>query len=215
MPEAFAEFKGICETLERHYRDMQDVELTIQEGKLWMLQCRNGKRTIPAALKVAIDMAREALITKEEAVTRIEAAQLDQILHPPFDSAAKRNVITTGLPASPGAACGQIVFSPDDAEKLKAQGKTVILVRNETSPEDIHGVHARGRHSHGARRHDEPRGGVARGMGRPCVSGASALRINLETRTLSAGGTSAAYSLLNVILRLTCFIGVKSSPWRL
>ena len=190
MPEAFAEFKGICETLERHYRDMQDVEFTIQEGKLWMLQCRNGKRTIPAALKVAIDMAREALITKEEAVTRIEAAQLDQILHPTIDPAAMRKVITTGLPASPGAACGQIVFSPDDAEKLKAQGKTVILVRNETSPEDIHGMHAAagiltargGMTSHAAV--------VARGMGRPCVSGASALRINLETRTLSAGGVT-------------------------
>ena len=152
-----------------------------------MLQCRNGKRTIPAALKVAVDMAREGLITKEEAVTRIEAAQLDQILHPTIDPAAVRKVITTGLPASPGAACGQIVFSPDDAEKLKAQGKTVILVRNETSPEDIHGMHAAagiltargGMTSHAAV--------VARGMGRPCVSGASALRINHETRTLSAG----------------------------
>ncbi|MGO9483041.1 MAG: pyruvate, phosphate dikinase [Rhodomicrobium sp.] len=188
MPAAFAEFKAICDTLERHYRDMQDVEFTIQEGKLWMLQCRNGKRTTTAALKIAVDMAREGLISKEEAVTRIEAAQLDQILHPTIDPAATRKIMTTGLPASPGAACGQIVFSPDDAELLKSQGKTVILVRNETSPEDIHGMHAAagiltargGMTSHAAV--------VARGMGRPCVSGASALRINNELRTLSAGG---------------------------
>ena len=190
MPEAFAEFKTICETLERHYRDMQDVEFTIQEGKLWMLQCRNGKRTTPAALKVAVDMAREGLISKEEAITRIEAVQLDQLLHPTIDPSAERKVMTTGLPASPGAACGEIVFSPDEAEKLKAQGKTVILVRTETSPEDIHGMHAAagiltargGMTSHAAV--------VARGMGRPCVSGASALRIDLEQRTLSAGGVT-------------------------
>ncbi len=190
MPEAFAEFKNICETLERHYRDMQDVEFTIQDGKLWMLQCRNGKRTTPAALKVAVDMAREGLITKEEAVARIEAGQLDQLLHPAIDPSAHRKIIATGLPASPGAACGEIVFSPDDAEKLKAQGKAVILVRAETSPEDIHGMHAAvgiltalgGMTSHAAV--------VARGMGRPCVSGASSLRINLEQRTMSAGGVT-------------------------
>ncbi|MGC2600993.1 MAG: pyruvate, phosphate dikinase [Rhodomicrobium sp.] len=190
MPEAFGEFKRICETLERHYRDMQDVEFTIQEGKLWMLQCRNGKRTTPAALKIAVDMVRDGLVTKEEAVTRIEAAQLDQLLHPTIDPSAKRNIIAKGLPASPGAACGEIVFSPDDAEKLKAQGKIVILVRAETSPEDIHGMHAAagiltargGMTSHAAV--------VARGMGRPCVSGASSLRINLEQRTLSAGGVT-------------------------
>ncbi len=190
MPAAFGEFKAICETLERHYRDMQDVEFTIQEGKLWMLQCRTGKRTTPAALKVAVDMAHEGLISKEEAVSRIEAAQLDQLLHPTIDPSAKRNIVTTGLPASPGAACGEIVFSPDDAEKLKAQGKTVILVRAETSPEDIHGMHAAagiltargGMTSHAAV--------VARGMGRPCVSGASALRINLEQRTMTASGVT-------------------------
>jgi pyruvate, orthophosphate dikinase len=188
MPEAFKQFKGICDTLERHYRDMQDLEFTIQEGTLWMLQCRNGKRTAPASLKIAIDMAREGLITKEEAVLRIEAAQLDQLLHPTIDPSAQLTVMTKGLPASPGAACGEIVFSPDDAEKLKNQGHTVILVRNETSPEDIHGMHAAagiltargGMTSHAAV--------VARGMGRPCVSGASALRINLEDRTLTAGG---------------------------
>ena len=187
MPTVFGQFKTICETLERHYRDMQDIEFTIQEGKLWMLQCRNGKRTTPAALRIAVDLAQEGLITKEEAVTRIEATQLDQLLHPTIDPSAERNIIATGLPASPGAACGEIVFSPDDAEKLKSQGKTVILVRTETSPEDIHGMHAAagiltargGMTSHAAV--------VARGMGRPCVSGASALRINTELGTLSAG----------------------------
>jgi pyruvate, orthophosphate dikinase len=190
MPQAFVEFKGICETLERHYRDMQDIEFTIQEGKLWMLQCRNGKRTTLAALKIAADLAREGLISKEEAIIRIEAAQLDQLLHPTIDPSAERTIITTGLPASPGAACGEIVLSPDDAEKLKAQGKSVILVRAETSPEDIHGMHAAagiltargGMTSHAAV--------VARGMGRPCVSGATALRINLELRTVSAAGVT-------------------------
>jgi pyruvate,orthophosphate dikinase len=187
MPQAFAEFKHICETLERHYRDMQDIEFTIQEGKLWMLQCRNGKRTTKAALKVAVDMADEGLITREEAITRIEATQLDQLLHPTLDPKAEKKVLTTGLPASPGAATGEIVFSPDLAEKLKSQGKSVILVRAETSPEDIHGMHAAagiltargGMTSHAAV--------VARGMGRPCVSGASALRINEEAGTVSAG----------------------------
>ena len=187
MPAAFLEFKTICQTLERHYRDMQDIEFTIQEGKLWMLQCRNGKRTTQAALRIAVDFAKEGLISKEEAVCRIEAQQLDQLLHPTIDPSAQRNIIATGLPASPGAACGEIVFSPDDAEKLKGQGKTVILVRNETSPEDIHGMHAAagiltargGMTSHAAV--------VARGMGRPCVSGASALRINAELGTLTAG----------------------------
>ncbi len=190
MPAAFKEFAAICQKLERHYRDMQDIEFTIQEGKLWMLQCRNGKRTTPAALKIAVDFAREGLINKEEAITRIEASQLDQLLHPTIDPSAERNVIATGLPASPGAACGEIVFSPDDAEKLKGQGKTVILVRTETSPEDIHGMHAAagiltargGMTSHAAV--------VARGMGRPCVSGASALRINTELGTLTAGGVT-------------------------
>ncbi len=190
MPQAFAEFRRICETLENHYRDMQDIEFTIQEGKLWMLQCRSGKRTTLAALKIAADMARAGLISKEEAIIRIEATQLDQLLHPTIDPAAERKIVTMGLPASPGAACGEIVFSPDDAEKLKAQGRSVILVRAETSPEDIHGMHAAagiltargGMTSHAAV--------VARGMGRPCVSGASALRINLEARTVSASGVT-------------------------
>ncbi|MBT3070650.1 pyruvate, phosphate dikinase [Rhodomicrobium sp. Az07] len=190
MPEAFDEFVAICQTLENHYRDMQDIEFTIQEGKLWMLQCRNGKRTTPAALKIAVDMANEGLISREDAIGRIEAAQLDQLLHPTIDPKATRNILTIGLPASPGAASGEIVFSPDDAEKLKALGKSVILVRNETSPEDIHGMHAAagiltargGMTSHAAV--------VARGMGRPCVSGASALRINAELKTVSASGVT-------------------------
>jgi pyruvate,orthophosphate dikinase len=190
MPEAFAEFKHICETLERHYRDMQDIEFTIQEGKLWMLQCRNGKRTTPAALKTAVDLAQEGLITREEAIMRIDAMQLDQLLHPTLDPSAERRILTTGLPASPGAACGEIVFSPDHAEKLRGEGKRVILVRAETSPEDIHGMHAAagiltgrgGMTSHAAV--------VARGMGRPCVSGASGLRINQELRTMTAGGVT-------------------------
>jgi len=190
MPEAFKQFVDICHTLENHYRDMQDIEFTIQEGKLWMLQCRNGKRTTPAALKIAVDMANEGLISKEDAIGRIEAAQLDQLLHPTIDPKAKRNILTIGLPASPGAASGEIVFSPDEAEKLKALGKSVILVRNETSPEDIHGMHAAagiltargGMTSHAAV--------VARGMGRPCVSGASALRVNAELKTLTASGVT-------------------------
>ena len=159
MPEVFAEFRGICETLERHYRDMQDVEFTIQEGKLWMLQCRNGKRTTPAALKVAVDMAREGLISKEEAITRIEAVQLDQLLHPTIDPSAVRKIMTTGLPASPGAACGEIVFSPDDAEKLKAARQDRDPRAHGDEPRG-YSRHARGGgHSHGTRRHDEPRGG--------------------------------------------------------
>jgi len=190
MPQVFAELKKIYEALERHYRDMQDIEFTIQEGKLWMLQCRNGKRTTPAALKIAVDMASEGLISREEAITRIQATQLDQLLHPTLDPSAERKILTTGLPASPGAATGEIVFSSDEAEKLKGQGKSVILVRSETSPEDIHGMHAAagiltargGMTSHAAV--------VARGMGRPCVSGASAVRINQELETMTAGGVT-------------------------
>ncbi len=169
---------------------MQDIEFTIQEGKLWMLQCRSGKRTTKAALKIAVDMANEGLITKEEAISRIEATQLDQLLHPTLDEKAPRTVIARGLPASPGAACGEIVFTPDAAEALKAQGKSVILVRAETSPEDIHGMHAAagiltargGMTSHAAV--------VARGMGRPCVSGAGTIRINQAQGTMTSSGVT-------------------------
>ncbi|HEX5777109.1 MAG TPA: pyruvate, phosphate dikinase, partial [Caulobacteraceae bacterium] len=177
MPQVFAEFKSVVETLETHYRDMQDIEFTVEQGRLWMLQTRSGKRTAKAALKVAVDMAVEGVISKEEAIARVEPSSLDQLLHPTIDPAAERDVIAAGLPASPGAATGKIVFDSDEAEKLGAQGEAVILVRDETSPEDIHGMHA-------ARGIITARGGmtshaavVARGMGRPCVSGAGEIAI--------------------------------------
>jgi pyruvate,orthophosphate dikinase len=188
LPEAFAALKRIQSSLERHYRDMQDLEFTVEQGKLWMLQTRSGKRTAQAALRIAVDLAREKLIGKKEAVKRIDAAALDQLLHPTIDPKAERKIIATGLPASPGAACGEIVFSSDEAEALKSAGRKVILVRVETSPEDIHGMHAAegilttrgGMTSHAAV--------VARGMGKPCVSGAGSLRVDYRTQTLSAGG---------------------------
>ncbi|MHA7883071.1 pyruvate, phosphate dikinase [Nitratireductor rhodophyticola] len=188
MPEAFAAFVQIADTLERHYRDMQDLEFTIERGKLWMLQTRSGKRTASAALKVAVDMANEGLITKEEAVARIDAASLDQLLHPTIDPSAPRDIIGMGLPASPGAATGEIVFSSEAAEEAKAEGRRAILVRVETSPEDIHGMHAAegilttrgGMTSHAAV--------VARGMGKPCVSGAGSLRVDHRKGVLLAMG---------------------------
>lgn len=180
MPEIYAELATIRERLETHYRDMQDVEFTIQRKKLWMLQTRTGKRTMAAALKIAVDMTKENLITHEEAVRRIEPAALDQLLHPTLDPDAKQEVLATGLPASPGAACGAIVFTAAEAEREAARGKNVILVRVETSPDDIHGMHAAvgiltargGLTSHAAV--------VARGMGRPCVSGAGEIRIDVD-----------------------------------
>jgi pyruvate, orthophosphate dikinase len=188
MPQAFAELTRIYQSLERHYRDMQDLEFTIEQGKLWMLQTRSGKRTAKAALRIAVELANEGLISKEEAVSRVEPASLDQLLHPTIDPKAERKVIATGLPASPGAASGGIVFSSDDAARLKADGHKVILVRVETSPEDIHGMHAAegilttrgGMTSHAAV--------VARGMGKPCVSGAGSIRVDVTARTMSAGG---------------------------
>jgi pyruvate,orthophosphate dikinase len=188
MPEAFKEFLRICGLLEKHYRDVQDVEFTIERGKLWMLQTRNGKRTAKAALKIAVEFAAEGLITQDEAVGRIDPASLDQLLHPTIDPNADRKVIASGLPASPGAAAGEIVFDSDEAEAAKAAGKKVILVRIETSPEDIHGMHAAegilttrgGMTSHAAV--------VARGMGKPCVSGAGMLRVDYAAQTMIAGG---------------------------
>ena len=188
LPAAFADLKRIEATLERHYRDMQDLEFTVEQGKLWMLQTRGGKRTAQAALRIAVEMAQEKLISKEEAVKRVDPATLDQLLHPTIDPDAERTIIATGLPASPGAACGEIVFSSDEAEALKSQGRKVILVRVETSPEDIHGMHAAegilttrgGMTSHAAV--------VARGMGKPCVSGAGSLRVDYRTETMTAGG---------------------------
>jgi pyruvate, orthophosphate dikinase len=188
MPAAFKELTRIYGVLERHYRDMQDLEFTVEQGKLWMLQTRSGKRTAKAALKIAVELANEGLITRKEAVTRIDPAALDQLLHPTIDPKAERKVITTGLPASPGAASGEIVFSADEAETLKAKDKKVILVRVETSPEDIHGMHAAegilttrgGMTSHAAV--------VARGMGKPCVSGAGALRVDYAAGTMTIAG---------------------------
>ena len=188
MPTVFKDLAANFDRLERHYRDMQDMEFTIQDGKLWMLQTRTGKRTAKAALKIAVDMANENLITRSQAVSRIDPASLDQLLHPTLDPTAKRDVIATGLPASPGAACGEIVFDADEAERLKMLNRRVILVRIETSPEDIHGMHAAegiltargGMTSHAAV--------VARGMGKPCVSGAGSLRIDYRAGTLFSAG---------------------------
>src|SRR5260370_28087427 len=142
LPQAFAKLTPIHVALEKPYRDMPELEFTVEQGKLWMLQTRNGKRTALAALRIAVELANEKLITKDEAVARIDPAALDQLLHPTIDPNAERKVLATGLPASPGAACGEIVFSLYDAQALQNQDRKVILVRIETSPEDIHGMHA-------------------------------------------------------------------------
>jgi pyruvate,orthophosphate dikinase len=188
MPDVFAELARVFDLLECHYRDMQDIEFTVERATLWMLQTRSGKRTGKAALRIAVDMAREGLIGEEEAVLRIDPAALDQLLHPTLDPKADRKVIAKGLPASPGAAGGKAVFDADTAEKWAAAGEKVILVRTETSPEDIHGMHAAqgiltargGMTSHAAV--------VARGMGRPCVSGAGMLAIDYKARRMRVGG---------------------------
>ena len=188
MPEVFGKLMQVRSNLESHFRDVQDIEFTVQKGKLWMLQTRSGKRTAKAALRIACDMVDEGLITEAEAVGRIDPESLDQLLHPTIDPAAERHVVARGLPASPGAASGKIVFSADEAEKMAGKGEDVILVRIETSPEDIHGMHA-------ARGILTSRGGmtshaavVARGMGTPCVAGAGELRIDYATRCLIARG---------------------------
>jgi pyruvate,orthophosphate dikinase len=190
LPDVFAQFKSTVDTLERHYRDVQDVEFTVEQGKLYMLQTRNAKRTSRAGLKIAVDMAKEGLISPAEALMRVDPASLDQLLHPMIDPAAEKIVIAKGLPASPGAACGKIVFTADDAVRLSAAGEDVILVRDETSPEDIHGMHA-------AKAIVTARGGmtshaavVARGMGRPCVSGAGEMNIYAERGEFTARGQS-------------------------
>jgi pyruvate, orthophosphate dikinase len=185
MPEVFGELLGVRNTLEDHYRDMQDIEFTVERGRLWMLQTRTGKRTAAAALKIAVSMVEEGVIDQAEAIRRIEPNSLDQLLHPMLDPSAKLNVLTRGLPASPGAASGKIVFSAEEAESCASRGEAVILARVETSPEDIHGMHA-------ARGILTARGGmtshaavVARGMGRPCVAGAGDLRIDYAAGTMS------------------------------
>ena len=189
MPGVFGELMGVRDRLERHYREMQDIEFTVQSGKLYLLQTRNGKRTAAAAVRIAVEMANDGLISRDEALMRVEPEQLDQLLHPTLDSSAARTVLGKGLPASPGAAAGRIVFSADDAVEVAGRGDDVILVRIETSPEDIHGMHA-------ARGILTTRGGmtshaavVARGMGRTCVAGAGELVVDYDARTLSCNGT--------------------------
>jgi pyruvate,orthophosphate dikinase len=188
LPEVFGQFREVVQRLERHYRDMQDIEFTVEQGRLYMLQTRGGKRTAKAALKVAVEMAAEGLITEDEAVMRVEPSSLDQLLHPTLDPSAPREVIASGLPASPGAATGKIVFDSGEAERLGQAGEAVILVRDETSPEDIHGMHA-------AKGIVTARGGmtshaavVARGMGRPCVSGVGELQIDAKGKVFRARG---------------------------
>jgi pyruvate,orthophosphate dikinase len=186
LPDVYKELVTIYKRLENHYKDMQDIEFTVQNRKLWILQTRNGKRTAPAAIRIAVEMAGENLITREQAVARIDPSSLDQLLHPTLDPKAHKRVLDRGLPASPGAASGIVVFSAEDAEHRAAEG--VILVRVETSPEDIHGMHAAqgiltargGMTSHAAV--------VARGMGKPCVSGASGLHVDYAKRICKAGG---------------------------
>ncbi|RAX42220.1 pyruvate, phosphate dikinase [Rhizobium tropici] len=190
MPEAFAEFRSICAQLESHYREVQDLEFTIERGKLWMLQTRNAKRTTKAAMKIAVDMVDEGLISEDEAVSRIEPTTLDQLLHPTIDLRVHREVIGSGLPASPGAATGEIVFTAEEAIIAEEEGRKAILVRIETSPEDIHGMHAAeailttrgGMTSHAAV--------VARGMGIPCVVGAGTMRIDMRNEKLIGIGVT-------------------------
>ena len=189
LPEAYQTLEGIYQALENHYRDMQDIEFTVQQGKLWMLQTRGGKRTAAAAVKIAVDMVKEGLITRREAVLRVEPEQLDQLLHPTFDPTAERNVLAKGLPASPGAASGKVVFLAEEAEEAAEQGEQVLLVRLETSPEDIGGMNAAqgiltargGMTSHAAV--------VARGMGKCCVAGCGDLAIDYTENQFSVGDT--------------------------
>ncbi|MDD2862292.1 MAG: pyruvate, phosphate dikinase, partial [Acidiphilium sp.] len=190
LPEAYAELARVRDVLERHYHDMQDIEFTIQRNKLYMLQTRNGKRTANASVRIAVEMAESGLIDQREAVMRVNPQSLDQLLHPTLDPKAARTLLARGLPASPGAASGLVVFSADEAEMRAQKGEAVILVRIETSPEDIHGMHA-------ARGILTTRGGmtshaavVARGMGRPCVAGAGGIRVDYGAKTLSAGGVT-------------------------
>jgi pyruvate,orthophosphate dikinase len=188
MPAAYAELLTVRDRLEQHYTDMQDIEFTVQQNKLYMLQTRSGKRTAAASLRIAVEMAEQGLIDRNEAVKRVNPASLDQLLHPMLDPKAPRTLMAKGLPASPGAACGAVVFNSDEAEMRAAKGEAVILVRVETSPEDIHGMHAAkgilttrgGMTSHAAV--------VARGMGRPCVAGAGGISVDYNAQTLTAGG---------------------------
>ncbi len=188
LPDVYKQLAGTFETLEAHYKDMQDIEFTVEQGSLWLLQTRTGKRTAKAAMRIAVEMAESGQITKEQAILRVDPMSLDQLLHPTLDPEAPRDIVAMGLPASPGAAIGEVVFSSDEAEAMAKAGKKVILVRIETSPEDIHGMHAAeaivtargGMTSHAAV--------VARGMGTPCVSGAGEIRIDYEAEKFSVAG---------------------------
>ena len=187
MPKVFKELKSIFLKLEKHYRDMQDIEFTVENNKLWMLQTRNGKRTAKAGIKIAVDMVKEKLISKKDAILRIDPNTLDTLLHPTLDEKVETKIIAKGLPASPGAASGKVVFTADEAERMSNQKEDTILVRVETSPEDIHGMHAAkgiltargGMTSHAAV--------VARGMGRPCVSGSGEITIDYDIKQFKAG----------------------------
>lgn len=190
MPDVYAQLTSVFDKLEAHYRDMQDIEFTVEQGKLYILQTRSGKRTAKAAVRIATEMCAEGVLTEEEAILRVDPSSLDQLLHPTLDPDAERQVLGQGLPASPGAASGEVTFTADEAEARRAQGRKVILVRIETSPEDIHGMHAAegilttrgGMTSHAAV--------VARGMGRPCVSGAGTVNIDMAKKTMTAGGVT-------------------------
>ncbi|MCL2474304.1 MAG: pyruvate, phosphate dikinase, partial [Alphaproteobacteria bacterium] len=190
MPKVFKQLCDVRKKLEAHYKDMQDIEFTVQQGKLYMLQTRNGKRTAAAALKIAVDLVKNKIITKHQAVKRIDPKSLDQLLHPALDSKAEKKLLAKGLPASPGAASGKVVFNADDAKNLADKGLKVILCRTETSPEDIHGMNAAqgivttrgGMTSHAAV--------VARGMGRACVAGAGDLRIDYNKKEMTAKGVT-------------------------
>jgi pyruvate,orthophosphate dikinase len=212
MPAAYAELMAVRARLEEHYTDMQDIEFTVQRNKLYMLQTRNGKRTAAAALRIAVDMAREGLIDQSEAVRRVNPSSLDQLLHPTLDPKAPRNKLASGLPASPGAASGAVVFSADEAESRAARGEAVILVRVETSPEDIHGMHAAkgilttrgGMTSHAAV--------VARGMGRPCVAGAGGISVDYNAQILAASGKEVRAGEIITIDGATGEVFVGSVP---
>ena len=188
MPEVYKELVRYKNSLETHFKDVQDIEFTIQEGRLFILQTRNGKRTTQAAVKIAVDMVNEGLIDKKTAISRINPSDLDQLLHPTFDPKAKKEVIAVGLPASPGAATGKVVFSAEDAEKMAEKKEKVILVRTETSPEDIGGMHA-------ARGILTTRGGmtshaavVARGMGKCCVAGCGTVHVDYKSQVFKVDG---------------------------
>ena len=182
LPSVYQQFIDTCANLENHYRDMQDIEFTVEKGILYMLQTRTGKRTARAAVKIAVDMVAEGLISKEEALLRVDPEQIDQLLHRQIDNSVQLNPIAQGLPASPGAACGKVVLDADVAEKLGEAGEKVVLVRNETAPDDIHGIV----YSQGVL---TARGGmtshaavVARGMGKPCVCGCESIKIDIEAK---------------------------------